>query len=478
MDRHEENMAPACLYGGDPRVNVLLGPQKPPRGDERIRKSQFAYCLYDQGRYLIFNTLTRALWSLPPRCIGLMQDGRTYPADRLEDSAAAALYEARFLVPESAPEVQTYLELKDVLTLKEELPRGITQYVILPTTVCNARCFYCFEQGMRYHKMSRETVEDTLRFILKHKPAAEKTVKIHWFGGEPMCATDNIDRICEGLREAGIDYVAEMTSNGSLFTPELAQKASRDWHIKEIQITLDGMAEEYARRKNYHSSVKAPFDTVIRAMHHLIGAGIAVTVRLNADEDNLGEIYRVIDFISAEFTDAERAMMRVYAHSLFGQLSDGLSACPADAGSDALEQRVHEVNEVLRYRGLLPHDLGMLFTLKTHYCMVTAPECNVLIDAEGDLYACDAMPGSMRYGDVRSDIDPQAWARVTAPCPVEPSCAGCALLPQCTEFSRCPSRIAYDSCYKLEKRRLDDAIRHAAAAISAQQDAPKEAGDV
>ena len=38
--------------------------------------------------------------------------------------------------------------------------------------------------------------------------------------------------------------------------------------------------------------------------------------------------------------------------------------------------------------------------------------------------------------------------------------------------------ICLKGCYKLEKRCLDDAIRHAAAAISAQQDAPKEAGDV
>ena len=74
--------------------------------------------------------------------------------------------------------------------------------------------------------MSPETVEDTLRFILSHKPEEQNKIHIHWFGGEPMCAADHIDRISDGLAEAGIEYTAEMTSNGSLFTEELAQKAA------------------------------------------------------------------------------------------------------------------------------------------------------------------------------------------------------------------------------------------------------------
>ena len=102
---------------------------------------------------------------------------------------------------------------------------------ILPTTTCNARCFYCFEQGMEYRKMSRKTVEDVLRFILEHKPKEHKKIHIHWFGGEPMCAADNIDRICDGLDEAGIEYTAEMTSNGSLFDEESVKKASEKWKV-------------------------------------------------------------------------------------------------------------------------------------------------------------------------------------------------------------------------------------------------------
>ena len=450
-----------CLCAGDPRVNALLGRQKAPAEGERIRRSCFAYSLYMQGRYLLFNTLTRQLLALPPQYIDFFADDRLFPASILAGEVPAKLYESYFLVPEHAPESQTYLDLKDVLVLKEELPRGITHYVILPTTTCNARCFYCFEQGMQYRKMSTETVEDTLRFIISHKPLDAKKIHIHWFGGEPMCAADNIDRICDGLTRAGIDYDAEMTSNGSLFTEASAKRAANAWKVSRIQITLDGMAEEYARRKHYTDAIKDPFGTVIRNVHLLIAEGISVSIRLNADENNLGELFRVVDFLRNEFSPEERQKIRVYAHSLFSQSGEGLDVCPAGTGTDALEARVLELNDYILRRELTGRDLNDLFMLKSHFCMTTAPECNVLIDAAGRLFACDAMTECMRYGDVVSGIDSQAWNRVSAPCAVREECRRCMFLPQCTEFDRCPNRMAYGDCFRQEKRKLDDELRFA-----------------
>ena len=474
MDREK----PECLWPGDPRVHTLLGRQKLPAEGERIRRSCFAYVMYLDGRYVLFHTLTRQILALPPRYIDLFAEGRLFPASVLAEEVPGKLYEDRFLVPEHAPESQTYLELKDVLVLKEELPRGITHYVILPTTTCNARCFYCFEQGMQYRKMSAETVEDTLRFIIRHKPAAAKKIHIHWFGGEPMCAADNIDRICGGLREAGIEFDAEMTSNGSLFTEASARKAAEEWKVSRIQITLDGMAEEYARRKRYTAALEDPFGTVVRNVHLLIAAGIFVTIRLNADENNLGELFRVVDFLRDGFSAEERKKLRVYAHSLFSQSGDGLdAACPAGAGADALETRVLELNDYILRRELAVRDLGDLFSLKSHFCMTTAPECNALIDAAGRLFACDAMTEDMRYGDVKSDIDPQAWRRVASPCGVREECRQCVFLPQCTEFDRCPNRIAYDACFRQEKRLLDDELRFAYFVCRDKKRQAAEAGE-
>ncbi len=470
MNKNEDNKIWECLWRGDPRVCTLLGKQKLPSAGESIRKSQFVYSLYERGRYLLFHTLTRQILEVSPQDVDYFADDRLFPTSILEQELPAKLYEHHFLVPESTLESQTYLELKDILVVKEELPRGITQYVILPTTTCNARCFYCFEQGMKYQKMSSETVEDTIRFILKHKPVDKKNIHIHWFGGEPMCAVANIDRICAGLTEAGIEYDAEMTSNGSLFTEELTKKASETWRVGKIQITLDGMAEEYAKRKRYTGGVKEPFETVVHNIHLLIAAGISVAVRLNVDENNLGEIYRVVDYLKEEFNENEQKKLWLYAHSLFGEQGDGLNACPADSGSDALETRVLEINDYIQRQNLTRFDLGPMFTLKSHFCMVTAPECNVVIDAAGRLFACEAMTEDMLYGDVKKGIDPDAWNRIVAPCSIRKECERCVFLPQCTEFDRCPNRMAYDNCYRQEKRKLDRELRFAYRAYREQKE--------
>lgn len=460
---------PECLYRGDPRVLALLGSQKPPSGDERIRRSCFVYSMYVDGKYLLFHTLTRQLLVVEPKYIDFFTDGVLIPSSILAQELPAKLYADYFLVPEHTSESQLYLELKNILVLKEELPKAITNYVILPTTACNARCFYCFEQGMRYQGMDDETVENTVRFILEHRLKENKAIHIHWFGGEPLCASETIDRICAALTEAGVEYIAEMTSNGSLFTEETVKKAADTWKLSRIQITLDGMDGEYAKRKHYRGALKNPFGTVIRNMHRLIGAGIGVTVRLNVDEKNLGEVYRVIDFLTEEFTEEEQKKLEVYAHSLFGQCGDGSDACPADTGNDALEARVLEINDYIERRNLRIHDMGALFSLKSHYCMVTAPECNVLIDAAGKLFACDAMTEEMCYGDVKNGIDLEAWRRVSSECAVHEECSRCVFLPQCTEFDRCPTRMVYDNCYRQEKRKLERELHYAYTPFQEQQ---------
>ena len=440
-----------------------------PEDRKQLRRSQFVYGLNTDGQYLLFHTLTKKLIVIPQNVNDYACGKQNFPATVLKQKIWKELYEDYFMVPEDASESQMYLEIKKILVLQEELPKGITQYVILPTTTCNARCFYCFEQGMAYRKMSLETVEDTIRFILVHKPKEGKQINIHWFGGEPMCATDHIDRICDGLKDAGIEYTAEMTSNGSLFTKEAVKKAIEKWNIRKIQITLDGLSEEYARRKRYSEGIKNPFETVIRNVHLMITAGIQVTIRLNTDEDNAEEIFRTADYLKEEFNEEERRRMWIYANPLYGQKGEGLYNCPVATTTDALEAKVTEINEYLLRQGITSFELGNLLEFRTHYCMVTTP------DSTGRLYACEGMPESMQYGNVKTGIDPDAWRRVTTPCDIRPECEKCVFLPLCTEFDRCPNRLGWNDCFRREKRKLENQLRIAWEII---RDGQKEADHV
>ena len=171
-----------CLYPGDSRVTLMLGRQPAPAEGASLRVSRFVFPLVTEEEQVLFHTLTRQMVTVPLDIIDCNNNAGRYPAALLEDKYWAELYERWFLVPEEDSESEAYLQMKQELILREERPEGISGYVILPTTACNARCFYCFEQGMEARKMSPETVEDTLRFILEHRPEG-RGIHIHWFGG-------------------------------------------------------------------------------------------------------------------------------------------------------------------------------------------------------------------------------------------------------------------------------------------------------
>ena len=448
----------SCFSPGDFRVRTLLQKQKAFHEGVLVCPSQFVYYLYMEGRYILFHTLTRQLLLVEPEVIGWFAGKQTFPAEMLQREDAAFLWENWFLVPADRKESETWQQVRQLLMLKEEVPEGISHFVILPTTACNARCIYCFEQGIKPCTMDRDTAEDTIRFILKYRPTGGK-IHIHWFGGEPACVPGIINRICEGLLDAGVEFNAEMTSNGSLFTPELAKHAKKIWKMERIQITLDGLANEYAARKRYWTDIQNPFDTVIRNIRILLSEGIHVAIRLNVDEKNVDEIFRTIKFLKEFYTEEERRGMTVYAHSLFRTFDEGFIECASGAGSDELEEAVLKINETLIRQGLQKKNLGELFWLKTRCCMAAAPEYNMLIDAEGRLFACNAMPQTMLCGDIKNGIVPAFRENSSKSHAPDAHCEQCVFLPQCTDFSMCPNRLPFDACLRQEKRKLNRDLR-------------------
>lgn len=447
MDKSEQKTI-ECLFPGDPRVRVLLGEQEMPSTAQRLRACAYVAFRYVDGRYLLFHTLTREVLLLPAAEIDPFLPGTLLPAECLAEAELAQLYKNYFLVPEDCDELALYRDVKDILRLKEELPEGIGSYVILPTTACNARCFYCFEQGMKYHGMTEETTEDCIHFILDHCPE-DKKIHINWFGGEPLMGEKMIDRISAALQEAGIELHADMISNGSLFTPELIEKAKRDWKLSDVQITLDGLAEEYVRRKRYVSAVKDPFETVIGNIHRLIAAGIEVKIRLNLDQNNVGELFRCIDYLGEEFPREERGKLQVYCHSLFG------TDCGLEETDTDLEPWVDQVNDYILRSGLPGGGVLLDLSLKNTYCMADRAEHGALIDAEGRLFACDAMPENLRYGTVKDGVtETERYRRILEERALSPECQDCAYLPECTDFRFCPNWERYPRCREHTERRV------------------------
>lgn len=260
----------------------------------------------DEKNIGIYNTFTQALAVLRlDEFLVLKQDYSLLPI-----KTQHSCIENGFLVPEERQETA----LLDQARINGILNSKTAIYRILTTSACNARCFYCYENRCQTGSMNKKTATQVVRFIQAH--SGNSLIQIQWFGGEPLLNTEIIDYITMLLKQqVDNSYLRfTITTNGSLINKELIHKMLNDWSISQIQITLDGTAQEYAKRKNY-IHLEDPFETVLRNICWTIQSGIRTVIRLNYDYNNYKDILQLIEQLGNTLPHVEN--LQVYAYHLY-----------------------------------------------------------------------------------------------------------------------------------------------------------------
>jgi radical SAM protein with 4Fe4S-binding SPASM domain len=401
------------IFQPDPLFRRLFLPQKPRQGVTYV-PSQFALPFSHKGKPYTFNMLTR-------QCLQTELPSSARTGEGFDD-----LIEAMFLVPEGKDECAFYQSVSGMMRLYTQ-KSGVGCYTILPTLCCNARCTYCYEEGYPQVTMTPETADRAVRYILDTR--ADGELKLRWFGGEPLLCPDLIDRICQGLRQAGVPYRSSVISNGSLVTPQILEKMRGLWNVKHVQISMDGAEEDYAARKRYCGG-RDQYHTVMDAVSRLSGAGITVAVRCNADEENWEGVPRFLNDLKERVLHKDN--VRVYISPL-GHVRDG-------------DNDVVFWEKILNARALIEEagfrasaNGGMRLSFRTNHCM--ADRGDVVIGPDGGLFACEHCPPGSRFGDVfRGVTDEAARREFCRTDRTREKCRGCTFLPECTSFSACPWR--------------------------------------
>src|SRR5262249_30890487 len=119
---------------------------------------------------------------------------------------------------------------------------------ISPTFACNLDCGYCFV-GKKQGTMSPEIEQQIIDFVRKNLERQDlPAVEVDWFGGEPLIAHRNINRLSRALialcSERGVPYSAQVITNGTLMTPELADELAA-CGVDRVQITIDGFEQTH-----------------------------------------------------------------------------------------------------------------------------------------------------------------------------------------------------------------------------------------
>lgn len=416
----------------------ILGQQET---DERTPHRLTTHCVQIEQPegVLLYHTLTGDLLLLEKEEAEQLQklSGHVPPA-------LAELVPRWFLVPEGADDMALADQVRDIARHLGQKDKALTEYLIFTTTACNARCFYCFEAGIKKVTMSEDTARAAGAYIAEH--CGGKPVELVWFGGEPLVNVKTIDAIADTLRQRGVDFRSRMDSNGYLFDQALAARAKDDWGLYEVQITVDGTEEVYNARKAFVHPEGSPFQRVLRNIGLLLDAGVPVAVRLNMDEENESDLYALVDDLAARF--GGKPGFSIHCRVLIE--NKGVEpAAYTEEKRNSLAEKARAMWAYLDQKGVAVKRTLVDQRLVLYSCWSDKPY-TATITPEGRLGRCESHIDKGLWGSVFSqERDEAALRQWRERRPAEEVCKTCALYPRCIRLKNCVTHTK--QCSEIER---------------------------
>ena len=206
-----------------------------------------------------------------------------------EESTKDTLEKRGYITLQTEDEEKEYFKrLATALFRKESMLRK--GFTFLITYDCNFRCPYCFEKDIQKDgtAFTKEMVDKAYQAILQIAPDERlRSRSITLYGGEPLLKRNKniISYIIEQGKELGFKFSA--ISNGydlkyyeDLLSPE---------DISFIQITIDGIRERHNQRRIHYQGYPT-FDTIVENIGIALNKGVAISVRVNADRNNIEDL--------------------------------------------------------------------------------------------------------------------------------------------------------------------------------------------
>lgn len=227
--------------------------------------------------------------------------------------------------------------------------------------------------------MNQETIKATIKFIKNSIIGnKEKNLRMDWFGGEPLLVTDLIEKIAleilEFCKKNSIEVNSNIVTNASKID-ERSIDFFRRINISKVNITLDGMRDEYEKRKSFVDG-KPYFDHIISSIQMLINHGIKVTVRINVDINNVESSLELIDYLGRVLSDE----VEVYAAPLYGHTESYLTTENIFPTLKLLQSQIDKYNFKRIHRK----------SLDKNYCR-NSQQNNYMIKPNGDIIHCEHM---------------------------------------------------------------------------------------
>lgn len=375
------------------------------------------------------------------------------------------MVELKFVVADDEDQLAVQSKIRNLVKVPSNV-KGMN-FVIAPTLFCNARCSYCFEKRTSKNRMNRDTEKAVKSFITSiSEKFGAKNIAIAWFGGEPLLEKEIIRRISQYVIEAvGKDhYNASITTNGSLIDDDTIE-LFKECKITNLQITLDGLEEEYNRVKNYVQPQKFNYQSVISNIEKCCKNGIFVTIRLNISKDNYNDVRLVFSELEERFREYKKHM-HFYVFPIMGDKEDP-SLYLFD--SPKLKEDMGEIYKQLFKLGYKNSYNALGLKARPVHCSAFKYH-SYSIDPSGDIFRCEHHLGQKEWavGNVFNGINEESpvfkyWIDSKIPkkcetCKILPMCQGGCTIAKGTNLDNCSMQLltldtSLDLVYKIYERR-------------------------
>lgn len=123
----------------------------------------------------------------------------------------------------------------------------VMDLTINPTQECNYHCSYCYVLK-RDGFMSEEVQDKIFEFVRdQYKEAPFETLRVNWYGGEPLLGIDVMERLSGMLipfcKSNKVEYLGHILSNASLADEAMIERLVNNCGITSVMPTLSGKGD-------------------------------------------------------------------------------------------------------------------------------------------------------------------------------------------------------------------------------------------
>jgi len=392
------------------------------------------------------------LYSTKKSSLILVREGTLQKIDQgaLSPSDEALLRKLGMIVDDRKEEQRAALGLFDQLNQNS----SELQIVVVLNLDCNFACRYCYEGDMKGSFFLTEQIARRLiEFIQEKFTPRKKTLRIDFYGGEPLLSVNAIKSISSTLKSSiagkGGTYGFTVVTNGSFFNRKLAEELV-PLGLKGVKITLDGPAEIHNAYRPFKSGAGS-FDIIIRNLKETWDL-VPISLGGNYEKATYKDFPRLLDYLLGQGLTPEKIQLLKFDPVLSGP-RDNYAPTDYKGGCMSInEPWIQKASTLLREeilkRGYHTPKMAPMF------CMVENSD-SFVVNFDGILYKCPAFIGHEAYaiGDLKTGLRDYAQTYKLGIWKNE-ECVECAYLPLCLGGCRYMSFLRNGAINDLDCQKL------------------------